>query len=423
MKKSQLITTLLFFFPVLLFGEESLLNIKLLNISKVIEPDTVFISSINNIQFSPDNKYYIASSFMETNAYLFESKNDSLIKIFFPSEYLSDSISNQLAKFQYPFTFISTIQLKLLNPRMNPNMVSNKITDALFLNDSIIIFLQSIKVVKFPNNVDISTYTPHRFKTFPVITYFNILNNKIIKAITLPNVIDNNGYYRAFYQSKLLRYNRSSNTFLVSIMSSDYEIDSLKSKNLYSVAEVDSIGQLVSIKNILPEEYNNSGLNYSFNYFPFVSKNKKNKYFYLYNSVPFLFDDNNKKRIFLSNSSDNKSFFDTLTIISEQRKFSYIDISEIRKEKLQTIYNQFFFDKKNNLFLHYTMTEKISDSVIYRNFLNMYDSKYKFLKKYELETQNLNGTLSYLRYNNNDNTFRLFRKNDETWIIEKFIFN
>lgn len=396
------------------------LKIKLIKTNKIQNYSNFFINSINQIDFSPNNKYYLASSVYEKNVYLFNAEKDTLVSIFMPSEDLSDSIADFMNSLQLNFQFFPTTKIREMNQSFNNTTVKNSFVSSTFINDSLIALLGDISVIKLPSNVDIYTTNPNRMRNYLIILIINWKSRTIMKTIPLPDYMDISGNYESFIQSSQIEFDKVNNEFLMSCRMSDYYIDSLKSKNFNTVCRIDLYGKLKGYINKLPEIAIKSEVKYRSHYYqPYISKDFSHKFYFLYEYIPYIYNDKNEVfREITGLIPNNKELFDTL-ISRQSQKLNFVTFNEYFAKYNKIAYRKVFFGKNDSYFV-WASSQDEEDSNYIHHTLVKYSTKNQSIIKCEIPFSNENGILKNVHYNPVDNNLKVFRMKELDWTIETY---
>lgn len=336
-----------------------------------------------------------------------------------PSEDLSDSIADFMNSLKLNFQFFPTTKIREMNQSFNNTTVKNSFVSSTFINDSLLALLGSISVVKLPLNVDIYTNNPNRTRNYNIIVIVNWKSSSILRTIPIQDFMDSSGHYEAFIQDSQIEFDKRKNEFLLSCMMSDYYIDSLKSKNFNTVCRIDMNGQLKGYINKLPEIAIKTKIKYISHYKPFIANDLSGKYYFMYDYIPFIYNEQNEVFRELSDlTPNNQELFDTL-ISSQSKRFNFIALNDYLNKFYKISYRKVFFGKKDTYYV-WTSSQDEVDSNYIHNTLIRYATKNRSFIKCELPFSNENGIIKNVHYNPIDNKFKVFRMKELDWTIETY---
>jgi hypothetical protein len=371
------------------------------------ENDSVVISSISNIQYSPNGKYFIVNSNSNPNEiYIFNTEINGIYKIIKAKDNLTDSLIEKTKPY-----FDSLIYLPMSYALFENLFNKDKFNDfkyGLFINDSIIYINSIIRSFNIPKTQGFDNYNRRILNMNVCLIKYNIFNDNY-QVLPCGDTL-----YRPYNQGKNLIVDKQNNIIYSIVRSGKKQLESNMTPAV--ISRYDDNFKYIEDAFSLPEEYIKTKLNYSINYNPELLINSKNELIALFPFVEKVYNISKKSSFEIKNlNKSNKVLFDKLIADENLLKKIIDSIYYHLPNYLSKIY-----ETNNEEYIIYIVEAIANDTSSIKPFIQLYDLDGKFKASLNLEYQNKNGKLKYFHYSKIDNKIRMFRLNDDNWIVEEY---
>lgn len=368
-----------------------------LNRTKLLESDSIYYQSIESIQFSPNEDYFVVNQKEKTNRVNILKKNGSLYKSYSINDSYTDKYFEIIQQKNVKEPSLTTNYLRSL-PDCPTILYNNTFSKSSFLNDSIVYIIGSINYLvqidspdeRFGVRLKKSNvlFRINIFTDSMEVNYLDFIPKKLYPQSDYFNIVNRNIYIKLFPMD-VHKNIPTSQKFVLGI----YNIESSDWSPLLE----------------LPEEYESSNVKLKLDYDYRIS-NFRDKTYFMAPLLHYMFS-LEQDTIWLNDLVNPIKFSlekfgsETINLPEELYKLDSLSHSIV----------DFFF---SNNFLYIVLNKpKNNNGKIY---LHKYNLEGKFIESKEL---NKGRELEAVCYSENNNKLYKFYMENEEWWVEEIDFN